>query len=163
MKINVSPSLIILLRLVMGWIFMWAFIDKLLGLGFATASDKSWLSGTSPTTGFLKFGTHGPFKPFFESLAGNVLVDWLFMLALLALGVALIFGIAMKLASVIGSILMILMWLSLFPPENNPVVDDHIVYALVLLILSQLKSGDYFGYGKNWQKSQIVKDFKFFE
>jgi len=50
----------------MGWTMLWPFLDKLFGLGFATSSDKSWLSGTSPTFGFLKFGTKGPFMQFFQ-------------------------------------------------------------------------------------------------
>lgn len=44
-----------LLRLGMGWIFFWAFIDKVFGLGFATATGKGWIDGVSPTFGFLKF------------------------------------------------------------------------------------------------------------
>ncbi len=31
---------------------------------------------------------------------------------------------------------MMLMWLAVLPPENNPVVDEHIVYALVLVLLA---------------------------
>jgi thiosulfate dehydrogenase [quinone] large subunit len=106
-----------MLRIGMGWIFFWAFLDKLFGLGFATEASKSWLSGNSPTTGFLKFATHGPFKPFFESLAGNPIVDWLFMLGLFGIGLALILGIGLKIATQTGSLLLFLMWASLLPPE----------------------------------------------
>ncbi len=49
------------LRLGMGWTFSWAFIDKVFGLGFATKAAGAWLNGGSPTFGFLKFGTKGPF------------------------------------------------------------------------------------------------------
>ena len=55
------------LRLLMGWTFFWAFIDKLFGLGFATAAESSWLNGGSPTAGFLKFATHGPFAEFYQA------------------------------------------------------------------------------------------------
>ena len=34
-----------LLRISIGLIFLWAFFDKLFGLGFATSFDKSWLAG----------------------------------------------------------------------------------------------------------------------
>src|SRR3989344_4887256 len=104
------------LRIGLGLIFLWSFFDKLFGLGFATASNKSWLAGTSPTFGFLKFGTHGPFKPIFESLAGNPVVDWLFMLGLLSVGTALVLGIARKIATLSGTLMLFLMWLAVFPP-----------------------------------------------
>ena len=68
----------------MGLIFLWAFIDKVFGLGFATTADKSWIAGGSPTTGFLQFGVHGPFAGFYHSLSGIPIVDVLFMLGLLS-------------------------------------------------------------------------------
>ena len=49
-KIEIGLSI---LRISMGFIFLWAFIDKLFGLGFSTASDKSWLSGISLTQNYL--------------------------------------------------------------------------------------------------------------
>lgn len=149
------------LRISMGWVFLWAFIDKVFGLGFATVSDKSWLSGNSPTYGFLKFGTHGPLKPLFESLAGNPLIDWLFMLGLLGVGVALVLGIAKKLSTLSGSLLLLLMWLAAFPPENNPFVDEHIIYILVLQLLLHLRSGEVFGLGNWWNETEIVKKSPF--
>lgn len=150
-----------MLRISMGWVFLWAFLDKLLGLGFATAADKSWLSGNSPTLGFLKFGTAGPFKPFFVSLTGNPIVDWLFMLGLLGVGIALILGIGKKLSTMSGSLLLLLMWLAVLPPKNNPFVDEHIIYILVLQLLLQLHSGEVFGLGKWWNETFIVKKFSF--
>jgi thiosulfate dehydrogenase [quinone] large subunit len=38
------------LRLALGWIFLWAVIDKLFGLGFATPAKNAWIDGGSPTT-----------------------------------------------------------------------------------------------------------------
>src|SRR3989344_1551296 len=102
---------LVLLRLSLGWIFFWAFIDKAFGLGFATKPGKAWLLGNSPTAGFLS-NAKGYFASFFNSLANNSLVDWLFMLGLLLIGIALIFGIAMKLAAWSGSIMLFLMWLA---------------------------------------------------
>jgi len=58
---------------------LWAFFDKLFGLGFATESNKSWLLGISPTTGFLSNAPDGPLAPIFNSLSGNIMVDILFM------------------------------------------------------------------------------------
>jgi thiosulfate dehydrogenase (quinone) large subunit len=125
----------IVLRIVMALVFLWAFFDKLFGLGFATAPEKSWLSGGSPTTGFLTHGTHGPFTAIFQSLAGIAIVDWLFMLGLLFIGLTLLFNRYIKWGAVAGIVMMSLMYLATLPPENHPFIDEHIVYALVLGIL----------------------------
>ncbi|OGY58551.1 MAG: hypothetical protein A3H06_01435 [Candidatus Colwellbacteria bacterium RIFCSPLOWO2_12_FULL_44_13] len=146
-----------LLRIVMGWTFLWAFLDKVFGLGFTTEAGKSWLDGVSPTLGFLKFGSHGPFASIFQSIAGNVFVDWLFMLGLLFLGVALILGIGTRVAGYAGALLVVLMWLAVLPPEHNPVIDEHIVYAFVLLTLPYVQAGRYFGFGKRWSATKFVQ------
>ncbi len=148
-----------LLRLAMGWMFFWAFIDKLFGLGFATTADKSWLTGISPTYGFLKFASQGPFKDVFASLAGSAVVDWLFMLGLLGLGVALLLGIGMRLVAYAGSLLLFFMWLALLFPKNNPFLDEHIIYILVLWALYKTKAGDEWGFGKWWKKTILVKKY----
>ncbi len=124
------------LRFVMAFIFLWAFVDKIFGLGFATTSEKAWLYGGSPTSGFLSFGTHGPFADIFKSLAGVAVVDWLFMLGLLFVGLTLLLNRLVVWGAVAGVLMMLLMWLSMLPPENNPIVDEHIVYALVLTVLA---------------------------
>ncbi len=124
------------LRLVMAFIFLWAFFDKLFGLGFATAPEKSWLHGGSPTAGFLLHGTHGPFAAFFQSLAGMPLVDWLFMLGLLFVGLSLLLQRWVKWGAFAGGAMMLLMFLAALPPENNPLVDEHIVYLLVLALIA---------------------------
>ncbi len=127
------------LRLSMGLIFFWAFIDKTFGLGFATVSEKAWINGGSPTFGFLTMATKGPFVEFFRSLAGVAVVDWLFMLGLLFVGVSLIVNRYVSLAGIAGAAMLLLMYFSLLWPENNPIIDDHIIYALVLGVLA-LKS-----------------------
>ena len=132
---NIQKIIFLKLRFVMAFIFLWAFIDKVFGLGFATTKENAWINGGSPTTGFLSFGTHGPFEAIFKSMAGVPIVDWLFMLGLLFVGVTLLLNKFVTWGAIAGIIMMILMWLAALPPENNPVVDDHIVYALVLALL----------------------------
>ncbi len=125
-------------RVLLGFIFLWAFFDKLWGLGFATTAEKAWVNGGEPTTGFLMGASHsgGPFADFFGGLAGQVWVDWFFMAGLLGVGVALVTGILLKKAAVAGGLLLVLMWAALLPLENNPLVDDHIVYAVVLIAIA---------------------------
>lgn len=152
-------------RFVMGFIFIWAFFDKLFGLGFSTKPTQAWINGGSPTTGFLKMGVTGPFAGFFNSLSGSVLVDWLFMLGLLLIGTGLILGVAMKLSSIFGAVMVFLMWMALLLPKNNPIFDDHTVYLIIFIGLytSTIRSEDYFGFGKWWKSLAIVKKYLFLE
>ena len=133
---NMQKIVLIALRLAMSFIFLWAFFDKLLGLGFATTAEKAWINGGSPTTGFLSFGVKGPFAEIFHSLAGVAVVDWLFMLGLLFIGVTLLLNKYVVWGSLAGVVMMSLMWLALLFPENNPIIDEHIVYALVFALLA---------------------------
>lgn len=124
------------LRLAMGLIFLWAFIDKLFGLGFATKAENAWLNGGLPTSGFLMNATRGPFAELFKGLAGVQIVDWLFMLGLLFVGLTLLFNKFIFWGAVAGSAMLLLMYLALLPPANNPFLDEHIVYILVLILLA---------------------------
>jgi len=151
------------LRLGIGLIFLWAFFDKVFGFGFSTSPDKAWLLGNSPTLGFLKFGTHGPFTSFYQGIAGNVFVDWLFMLGLLLIGLSLILGIGVKIAGYSGALMLFLMWTALLPPTNHPFLDEHIIYLIVMIGLATVKSGHLLGLGKLWCKTGLVKKYKFLE
>lgn len=134
---NSSQGLVALAvaRLMLGFVFLWAFVDKLWGFGFATPAAKAWVNGGSPTSGFLG-SVGGPFEGFFTSLAGQAWVDWLFMLGLLGIGLALLLGVGVRIAAVTGSVLLVLMWAASLPLDNNPFVDDHLVYAVVLVVLA---------------------------
>ena len=161
METNKFKVILGLLRLSMGFIFLWAFLDKTFGLDFATTAEKAWLAGGSPTTGFLKFGVHGPFVDFFHNLAGLPIIDWLFMLGLLFIGISLIFGIFIRLGGIAGILMMLLMYLAVgLPPENNPFIDDHIIYALVMGVLMLTNSGKYFGLGNKWYNTSLVQKYK---
>ena len=157
-----------LLRIAFGLTFLWAFIDKLFALGYHTGYDQAgnldrfgdaaWINGGSPTEGFLKFGADGPFKGFYNSIGGTVWADSLFMLGLLGIGTALILGIGMRFAAVAGSLLLVMMWTVVLPPENNPVIDDHILGAISMVVLAAYYAGDTWGLGKTWASTKLVKD-----
>jgi len=165
---------IAVLRIAFGLTFLWAFFDKLLALGFSTGrtvnpetgvetvdrfGDAAWINGGNPTLGFLKFGADGPFKDFYNSIAGEAWVNWSFMIALLALGIALTFGIGLRIAAVGGSLLYLMMWTVALPPENNPVIDDHILGALTLIVLAAYAAGDTWGLGRWWKRESLGREF----
>ncbi len=144
-------------RLALGWIFLWAFLDKLFGLGHDTTSAKAWINGGSPTKGFLGSAAKGPFSSFYHSMAGNGFADALFMIALLAIGTALILGIGMRIAGTAGAVLVVMMWTAVLPPANNPFMDDHLVYAGVLVALALLGAGSTLGLGRMWAATPLVR------
>ena len=144
-------------RILLGWLFLWSFLDKLFGLGYSTLAAQSWLNGGSPTAGYLKYGTSGIFSEFYNSIAGNQVVDVIFMLALLALGVALVLGIGSRLATYGGTLLMLMLWSTNLPPAQNPLIDEHIIFILLLWGLWWIKAGKMYGVGEWWSKTTLVK------
>ncbi|MFI0543374.1 thiosulfate dehydrogenase [quinone] large subunit [Streptomyces canus] len=155
------------LRLLTGVVFLWAFLDKTFGLGYATASGKGWIDGGSPTRGFLGSVAAGPMESTFHSWAGDTWADWLFMLGLLGIGVALVTGVALRFAAVAGTVMMALMWVAEWPPaqhlsdgspsmSTNPFADYHLVYALVLIALAAVRAGDTLGLGRLWARLPLV-------
>jgi len=156
------------LRIGFGLTFLWAFFDKLLALGFSTGrnpetdvvdrfGDAAWINGGSPTEGFLAFGAKGPFKDFYNDIAGAGWANWLFMLGLLGIGVALTLGIGMRFAAAAGALLYVMMWTVALPPENHPVLDDHLLGAATLVVLGLALAGDTWGLGRMWSRLPLVR------
>ena len=51
------------------------------------------------------------------------------------------------------------MWTAVLPPENNPFMDDHLIYAILLVGLALVKAGDTLGLGRWWSETRLVKRF----
>jgi thiosulfate dehydrogenase [quinone] large subunit len=145
------------IRLSMAWVFLWAFFDKTFGLGHETASKEAWINGGSPTKGFLAFGAAGPFKGFYNNIAGATWADWLFMIGLLAIGLALALGVTMRLAAAAGVVLLVMMWSVVLPPANNVFMDDHLIYAMVLVLIAAMGAGHTLGLGRWWTDIPFVQ------
>ena len=155
-------------RIATGLVFLWAFLDKTFGLGYATPSERAWLNGGSPTKGFLGNLDHGPLADMFRGWAGATWADWLFMLGLAGIGIALVLGIGLRIAAVSGTLMMLLMWTAEWPLDRftdtgeptmstNPILDYHILYALVLIWLAITAAGATWGLGKAWANLDLVK------
>ncbi|HVQ88619.1 MAG TPA: hypothetical protein VMT88_10605 [Actinomycetes bacterium] len=167
-------------RVLLGFTFLWAFLDKNFGLQFATPNNQGWALGTGdgdPTFGFLKFGTNpeGPFASTFTGLRPgeapdpNHWTNWLFMIGLLGIGLSLTLGVFMRIAAISGVVMLGLMYLAEAPwantvdPKtgqgafNNPIVDDHMIYAVVLIMLMLFEAGRTWGLGKVWESTSLVQ------
>jgi thiosulfate dehydrogenase [quinone] large subunit len=149
-----------LVRLLLGFVFLWAFLDKLFGLGRETPLENSWRNGASPTRGYLS-NVDGPLGGFFNDLAGRAWVDWVFMIGLAGIGVALILGICMTIAAIAGTIMLGLMYVASLPIASNPFVDDHLIYALVLIGLAASGAGLRYSLAPWWRRTGLVRALPF--
>jgi thiosulfate dehydrogenase [quinone] large subunit len=163
-----AAKLLAVLRVATGFLFLWAFLDKTFGFGYATSSAKAWINGGSPTKGFLSGVAVGPFESTFHNWAGAAWADWLFMAGLLGIGLALTLGVTLRVAAASGTVMMLFMWAAEWPlakvtsagepaMSTNPIVDYHIVYALALIVVALTYAGNTWGFGKVWAKLPFVQ------
>ena len=141
------------LRLVMGWVFLQAGLDKVF--------NSEWTAA-----GFLEFAIpeNNPFKASFADMAGSGLVDFMVQWGLTAVGFALILGIFVRFSAFWGAVMMVLFWAAsltggaFLELEHGWLVDDHIVYAGLLFGLGALGAGRIFGLDSIIEKSSIVRE-----
>ena len=162
-----AAKVLAVFRVVLGFEFLWALLDKTFGLGYATPAARAWINGGSPTKGFLSNVAVGPLEATFHSWAGTPWADWLFMVGLLGIGLALVLGVGLRVAAVSGSLMLGLMWAAEWPlarftsavepsMSTNPIVDYHLIYALALIVLAVTYAGHTWGLGRRWAKLALV-------
>ncbi len=72
-----------------------------------------------------------------------------------------------RIAAVSGTIMMLLMWAAEWPLDRftdageptmstNPVLDHHLLYALVMIGLAVVASGNAWGFGGAWARLDLV-------
>ena len=133
-----TASLVFLLRIALAWVFLYA------------ASHQVFVSGFS-VTGFLS-GTktfHNFFVPF-TAPAVAPLITFLVAYGHLLIGLSLLSGLFVRVSSAFGIGLMIIYWMAHmnFPyisDTTNLLVDEHVVYALVLGLLIATHAGHILG------------------
>lgn len=159
------------LRVTTGMIFLWAFLDKTFGWGYATPAEGAWTSGSSPAEGYLSSVSAGPMESVFHAWAGETWVDLAYMAGMLGLGVSLVAGIGLRVAAVGGSLMMLMLWLGEFPPARhlsdgspsmsaNPLIDQHVIYAVVMIVLAACSAGRVWGLGRVWERTPLVSRYR---
>lgn len=128
---------LILLRVAVGCLFFYAGITKILNPQWSAAG---YLNNAQTFPELFKWFTNPDILPFI-----NILNEW----GLTLIGVALILGAFTKWASWGGLMLMILYYFPVltFPyaGDHSYIVDEHIIYALVFLVLIAFRAGRYWG------------------
>ena len=170
-----GPILLSVTRIALGFYFLWAFLDKLLGLGRSVCSikddagvitgvdffcDKAWINGGRVTEGYLVYGGNptSPFHEFFVNLGGQAWTDIPFMLGLLGVGLALILGIGTKVGAWSAGAMLFFMYLTQMWPTTNPILDEHLVYILAIAAVVVVElNRQAIGLGTWWRKLPVVE------
>lgn len=145
--------------------------------GAAYVALRILLGGVYLTAGWAKISTdwsaatylataEGPFAEWFRSLAGNGVIDFMNEWGLLCLGIALIVGLCVRPAAILGMLLMVLYYFAHFV-SNTKVgyIDEHVIYAAVLALFAAGGAGHAFGLNAivlgNLRKPNAVVKFLF--
>ncbi len=131
-------TLIVLLRLSLAWVFLYAASHQVLVKGWSVA-------------GFLDHTKtfHWLYGPMAHSSLTPV-ITFLVEYGHLLIGLSLLFGLAVRLSSIFGILLMLTYWTAhmdwpYIGDVNSLLLDFHIVYALILALLIVKRAGHVFG------------------
>ncbi len=153
-----------ILRLLIGFMLLWAFFDKMFGLGFPTASGAGYIDGGSPTEGFLMFASTGTFGWLFEPLTRiTPVMDVIILISMLGLGTGLMLGIGKRICCVGGMVMFFIFYLAVMPLSDNPIIDYHTIYIVVLAGVLLTDSCSILGMGNRWRDTALVRRFPILE
>jgi thiosulfate dehydrogenase [quinone] large subunit len=153
-----------------------AIVRVAVGTIFLTAGVQKAFLSLEPFSaiGFLKFGTAGtpflgapvegviynPTNALWVSLAGNAAVmpfiNWMVVFGQIAIGLALILGVATRFASIMGTLMMLFFFLAAWEFEHG-IVNQHLTYALVTAFIGYIGAGRYFGLDGLIEKFAVVR------
>jgi thiosulfate dehydrogenase [quinone] large subunit len=128
-----SRTVLGVLRIAMGWFFFYAGITKVL--------DPRWSAA-----GYLNTAKTFPELFHWFAQAGHLpVINFINEWGLTLLGISLILGIGVRLSSILGAGLMALYYFPVldFPKigEHAYLIDEHVIYALVLLFFAAVSAG----------------------
>ena len=150
------PKSLGVLRIALGLVLTWAFLDKLFGFGLNTPSNRSLLSGASATRGYLS-SREGWFSGAFQAVSGTWWIDALFVLGLAGGGIALVLGLASRLATVAVLGVFGGIYLSQLPLANNPFIDQHLFYCITAVALLSTGADRVLGLEAWWRSLPLVR------
>lgn len=136
-------------RISMGWLMFYAGITKVL--------DPEWSAA-----GYAR--SSNTFPALYEWFASSANIDWINFVnkwGLTLLGISLILGIGVRLSSTLGAVLMMFYYLPAldFPHvEHGYLVDDHIIYALILAYFASVRAGRVYGL-EEWFSKNFLKKY----
>ena len=147
-------------RILVGWLLLWGFLDKMFGLGFQTPAGQGMIDGVSPSS-FVIYASGGIFADLFKAMGGNLAVDLLFMAGLLIIGILLIVGMASRITTILTMAFMAVMFLLQVPPVDNPLIDYHILLLVAMPAVYWLGGFDKLSVNEWWCSTVFVERFPF--
>ena len=136
-------KILFIARVAMGWLFLYAGLTKVFNPNWSAAG---YLGNAKTFAGFYNWFLRPEILPF-----TNFMNEW----GLTLLGVSLILGVLVKYSGYLGALLMLLYYFPVldFPKigVNSYLVDEHIIYALVLILFSVYRAGGYWGVDGFWK------------
>lgn len=147
---------VLLLRVGVGIIFLWAGLEKAVGAGLGTWSAGGFLQfatagslGWPFVTGEVAEGTvFNPTHDFWVGLAQNqtalTVIDYLVPLGQVGIGVSLILGLFTRFGAAMGALMMLFFFVAAWEFEFG-IVNQHLTYALVCATITGLGAGKYWG------------------
>ena len=140
---NSQKNVIILLRIVIGWHFLYEGIIK--------AYNPAWTA-----KGYL-LNARGPFEGLFNWMASDSVIwaiDYLNVFGLVAIGLGLVIGFAERTAAIAGILLLSFYYLAQPPFMGIPqtgmegnywVINKNLIEAIALLVIYQIPTAKFFG------------------
>ena len=149
------PKAVAIGRIVIGIIFLWAGLEKVIG-GAGAWTAKGFLAfGTSGTLGWpfvsgeVAAGTvFNPTHDFWVGLSANdgavSLINFLVQVGQISIGTALILGAATRFAATMGALMMTFFFFAAWDFAYG-IVNQHFTYAVVTFGLALIGAGNYRG------------------
>ncbi len=132
-----SKFALFLLRVATGWLMFYAGITKVFDPSWSAAG---YLEGAKTFPAFYQWLLQPDILP---------VIDFVNEWGLTLLGASLILGIGVRLSSLLGAALMLLYYFPVldfpYPNPHSYIVDEHIIYVLVLLFFSAIRAGRVWG------------------
>jgi thiosulfate dehydrogenase (quinone) large subunit len=129
-----------LLRVSLGWYMFYAGITKVLDPDW---SAEGYLRGAKLAPAFYSWLTSPGILP-----VVNFLNEW----SLTLLGISLILGAFVRYSGLLGALLMLLYYIPLgviYPSEHAMIVDEHVIYGLLMVYLALIEAGRHWGLDKH--------------
>lgn len=138
-----------ILRIATGWLMFYAGLVKILNPAW---SAEGYLKSAKTFSSFYLWLADSPYLALI-----NLINEW----ALTLLGISLILGAFVRLSSLLGVVLMLLYYFPVleFPKAGSYgfIVDEHIIYVLLLLFFATSRGGKIWGLDKLILKIPWVK------
>lgn len=158
---------VVLLRVVMGWVFLQAGLEKYTANGLSGIQNDP-LDGGFSAAGYLEnaVASGNPAMGLWDAMAGAAWVDPLVVWGQILVGVALLLGVLLRWAAFWGVVMMLMFWLSHLeggileglPVENGWVIDSTLVYAGILFGLAAIGAGRILGLDARLEDTDVVQN-----